>query len=42
MISILFEKEDVVAVDKPEGLAVIPERDRTAGSLVGDSLGPAE
>lgn len=34
MISILFENEDVVAVDKPEGLAVIPERNRTAGSLV--------
>jgi tRNA pseudouridine32 synthase / 23S rRNA pseudouridine746 synthase len=35
MISILFEDEDVVAVDKPEGLAVIPERRPEAESLLG-------
>jgi tRNA pseudouridine32 synthase / 23S rRNA pseudouridine746 synthase len=34
MISILFEDADVVAVDKPEGLAAIPERDPEAGSLL--------
>jgi len=26
MISILFEDDDLLAVDKPEGLAAIPER----------------
>ena len=34
MISILFEDEDVVAVDKPEGLAAIPERNPEADSLL--------
>jgi tRNA pseudouridine32 synthase / 23S rRNA pseudouridine746 synthase len=34
MISILFEDADIVAVDKPEGLAAIPERRPEAGSLL--------
>jgi RluA family pseudouridine synthase len=34
MISILFEDEDVVAGDKPEGLASIPERDKDKDSLL--------
>lgn len=34
MISVLFENEDLVALDKPEGLSAIPERDRTADSLL--------
>ena len=34
MISILFEDADVIAVDKPEGLAAIPERCPQAGSLL--------
>jgi RluA family pseudouridine synthase len=34
MISILFEDEDVVAADKPEGLASIPERDKDRDSLL--------
>jgi RluA family pseudouridine synthase len=34
MISILFEDADVVAADKPEGLASIPERDKDKDSLL--------
>lgn len=34
MILTLFEDADVLAVDKPEGLASIPERDATQESLV--------
>ena len=34
MNSVLFENDDVLVVDKPEGLVVIPQRDRAAGSLV--------
>ena len=34
MISILFEDADIVAVDKPEGLAAIPERRPQGGSLL--------
>ncbi|MDH7599594.1 MAG: RluA family pseudouridine synthase [Sedimentisphaerales bacterium] len=34
MICILYEDQDVLAVDKPEGLAVIPERDGTKPCLV--------
>ncbi|UCD53111.1 MAG: RluA family pseudouridine synthase [Phycisphaerales bacterium] len=34
MISILFEDTDVIAVDKPEGLAAIPERHPQGGSLL--------
>jgi len=34
MISILFEDEDVVAANKPEGLASIPERDKDRDSLL--------
>ena len=34
MISILFEDKDVVAGDKPEGLASIPERDKDKESLL--------
>jgi tRNA pseudouridine32 synthase/23S rRNA pseudouridine746 synthase len=34
MISILFEDEDLVAANKPEGLAAIPERDRNQKSLL--------
>lgn len=34
MISILFEDADVVAVDKPEGLAAIPERRPQGDSLL--------
>ena len=34
MVSILFEDEDVVVVDKPEGLAAIPERRPEADSLL--------
>jgi 23S rRNA-/tRNA-specific pseudouridylate synthase len=34
MISILFEDEDFVAADKPEGLASIPERDKDKDSLL--------
>ena len=32
--AILFENDDLVAVDKPEGLAVIPERKRVAPCLM--------
>jgi len=32
--AILFEDDDLMAVDKPEGLAVIPERARTAPCLM--------
>lgn len=32
--TILFENEDLIAVDKPEGLAVIPERTRAAPCLL--------
>jgi RluA family pseudouridine synthase len=32
--TILFENEDLIAVDKPEGLAVIPERTRVAPCLM--------
>ena len=32
--TILFENEDLIAVDKPEGLAVIPERARAAPCLM--------
>jgi tRNA pseudouridine32 synthase/23S rRNA pseudouridine746 synthase len=34
MISILFEDEDLVAANKPEGLASIPERDKNKESLL--------
>ena len=34
MIDVLFEDEDVLAVDKPEGLAVVPERVRTRPCLL--------
>jgi len=34
MISVLFENEDVVAVNKPEGLASIPERGRGKEDLL--------
>jgi len=34
MISILFEDEDVIAVDKPEGLVAIPERRPQGDSLL--------
>jgi len=34
MISVLYDDQDLLAVDKPEGLAVIPERDPTRPSLV--------
>jgi len=34
MIDVLFEDEDVLAVDKPEGLAVVPERDLARPCLV--------
>lgn len=34
MILVLFEDDDVLAVDKPEGLASIPERDTTQESLL--------
>ena len=33
MIEILFENEDILAVNKPEGLAAIPERQGQTGSL---------
>ncbi len=33
-LSVLFEDDDVLAVDKPEGLASIPERDTTQESLL--------
>ena len=33
MISTLFENDDLVVVDKPEGLAAIPTRDGRGGSL---------
>jgi RluA family pseudouridine synthase len=33
MIDVLFEDEDILAVDKPEGLAVVPERDITRPCL---------
>jgi len=39
MIPILFEDEDVVAADKPEGLASIPERDKDKESLLGSLSG---
>ncbi|HNY77582.1 MAG: RluA family pseudouridine synthase [Sedimentisphaerales bacterium] len=32
-ISLLYEDDDILAVDKPEGLAAIPERHRGGGSL---------
>ncbi len=34
MATILFENNDYVGIDKPEGLSCIPERDRSAPSLV--------
>jgi RluA family pseudouridine synthase len=34
MVPILFENDDVLAVDKPEGLAVIPERARKSPCLM--------
>jgi RluA family pseudouridine synthase len=34
MIPVLYEDEDVLAVDKPEGMAVIPERKREQPSLL--------
>lgn len=34
MISILFENDDLVAIDKPEGLASIPERVHTVDNLL--------
>lgn len=34
MISILFEDEDILAANKPEGLASIPERDKDKESLL--------
>ncbi len=34
MIQILFENKDIVAVDKPEGLASIPERDLSKDCLL--------
>lgn len=32
-ISLLYEDDDILAADKPEGLAAIPERHRSGGSL---------
>ncbi len=34
MATILFENDDYLAVDKPEGLSCIPERDLTVPSLI--------
>jgi tRNA pseudouridine32 synthase/23S rRNA pseudouridine746 synthase len=34
MIPILFEDDDIIAVNKPEGLAAIPERDPRRESLI--------
>ena len=34
MISTLFENDDVIVVEKPEGLAAIPTRDGQGGSLL--------
>ncbi len=34
MIPIIFENDDLIAVDKPEGLSVIPERDREKTNLI--------
>jgi tRNA pseudouridine32 synthase/23S rRNA pseudouridine746 synthase len=33
MVQILFENDDIIAVDKPAGLACIAERDRNKGNL---------
>jgi len=33
MVTVLFEDSDVLAVDKPDGLAVVPERDGTRPCL---------
>ncbi len=33
-VVILFEDDDILAVDKPEGLAVVPERDRSRPCLL--------
>jgi tRNA pseudouridine32 synthase / 23S rRNA pseudouridine746 synthase len=35
VLTILFENDDLLAVDKPEGLAVIPERARQAPCVMG-------
>ena len=35
MISILFENEDLLVVDKPEGIATIPERQKEKECLLG-------
>jgi RluA family pseudouridine synthase len=34
MIPILYEDDDIVSVDKPEGIAAIPERDKSKDSLL--------
>jgi RluA family pseudouridine synthase len=34
MLTILYEDEDIIAVDKPSGISSIPERDRTIDSVV--------
>jgi len=34
MLPILFENDDIIAVDKPEGLASIPERQKTAPNVL--------
>jgi len=34
MLPILFENDDIIAVDKPPGLASIPERDKTKESVL--------
>jgi tRNA pseudouridine32 synthase/23S rRNA pseudouridine746 synthase len=41
MVPVLFEDDDLLAVDKPEGLAVIPERARAAPCLM-DLLAPRD
>lgn len=35
MISILFENEDLLVVEKPEGIATIPERQKEKESVLG-------
>jgi tRNA pseudouridine32 synthase/23S rRNA pseudouridine746 synthase len=34
MIPVLYEDNDLIAVDKPAGIASIPERDRSAASVL--------
>ena len=36
MLPILFENDDIIAVDKPPGLASIPERKKTAPSVLAE------